>query len=182
MSERQKLGGLFSGAEDPAPRRSDALRDLRKASPSPRVASVPVSAPVGSAVAEEPSLAQAPLSQQPSLTMSMDMPTYRQMRAHSDLTGEPAPAILNAALSDETVMAKVNEQWGATAVIPGMRPTRRRPPEGTKTVQFKIGSAGRVFVSDLAAKAHAPSVSAFISLAIHLYLDAVNDESAGQAD
>lgn len=181
MSERQKLGGLFSGAEEPTPHRSEALRARRASSAvlRPAAEATPPVEPVKQPSADP---SDAPLSQQPSLTMSMDMPTYRRMRAHSEATGEPAPAILNAALSDEAVMAKVNGQWSGTALIPGMRPTRRRPPEGTKTVQFKLGTAGRAFVSGLSSEAHAPSVSAFVSLAIRLYLDSASAQGTTQAD
>lgn len=174
MSERPKISKLFSGEQAPeVSPRSAGLRATREAA-GPETPSKTRRAP-SRTTAATPTPASEPAAkaagQNRTLTVSIDWPTWRRMRDHSTKTGEQGPSMLNSALSTPEVMAKLNSQWDLPSAIPGMKRTRRRTSDGTQQMQLRLGVEGRKYVTDLAEKAHAPSVSVFVSLAVAFYLD-----------
>lgn len=111
------------------------------------------------------------------MTLSLDNTTAELLEAHRARTGEQRPFVLSAALANEDVLTELRRQWPRVADIPGMASQRRRLPGGTRPMQLRMNAAGKAYLAHLAEETNAPSISAFVSAALNIYLRRLGAEA-----
>jgi hypothetical protein len=161
-NKRGKLSDLMNSA--PLDRAAD-LRDLAPSAPPPARASKPTATKREREYVDRRGQTISP---------NIDHPTYELLQAYRNANSCGAVEVLSEALADESVVEALQSAWPNSAGIPGIpakRTRRRSPDHKTHQVYLELGLQGRDYVEQAARDAGAPSLSAFVSKALNLYLE-----------
>lgn len=155
------------------------LSDLMNAAPVDRAADLRDLAPSASSPAR-PTKPAAPKRERDyvdrrgqTISPNIDHPTYELLQAYRNANSCGAVEVLSTALADESVIEALHSAWPNNTGIPGIpakRARRRSPDHKTHQVYLELGQQGRDYVEQAARDAGAPSLSAFVSKALSLYL------------
>ncbi|MGO3089943.1 MAG: hypothetical protein ACTII7_09685 [Galactobacter sp.] len=108
------------------------------------------------------------------LSPNIDHATFELLQAYRNANACSAVVVLAEALADASVQERLSQAWPNSPGIPGLSParrTRRRSPDHkTHQVYLELGLQGRASVEEQAKEVGAPSLSAFVSKALNLYL------------